>query len=53
MAYKKDISDEEVEKELEKALKEEEERSEHKCGVPLSESKEVGVQRSDVKVKND
>ena len=46
----KDISDDELEAELEKALKENEAKRDH-CGTALPTNKEVGVQRTDVKLK--
>lgn len=52
MAYKKDISDEELEKEMEKSLKEDEAKKDQ-CGTALPTSQEVGLQRSDVKLKKD
>ncbi|MHA1344029.1 MAG: hypothetical protein ACTSQG_08580 [Promethearchaeota archaeon] len=47
---KKELSDDDLEEELEKALKENELRKD-KCGAALSSSKEVGIQRSNVKLK--
>ncbi|MHA1150422.1 MAG: hypothetical protein ACTSR8_19560 [Promethearchaeota archaeon] len=47
---KKDLSDEELEKELDKAFKENETKRDH-CGTALPTSKETGIQRSDVKLK--
>ena len=52
MAYKKEITDEELEKELDKAFKEDEAKKNH-CGTALPSSKEVGVQRDNVKLKKD
>ncbi|MFX1393481.1 MAG: hypothetical protein ACFFAH_07895 [Promethearchaeota archaeon] len=52
MAHKKDITDEELEKELEKAFKENEAKKDH-CGTALPSSKEVGVQRDNVKLKKE
>ena len=46
----KDISDDELEEELEKALKENEAKRDH-CGTALPTNKEVGVQRTEVKLK--
>ena len=46
----KDISDDELEDELEKALKENEAKRDH-CGTALPTNKEVGIQRTDVKLK--
>ncbi len=45
-----EISDEELEEELDKAFKESERLRDH-CGTPLPSNKEVGVQRTDVKLK--
>ncbi|GAH28010.1 unnamed protein product, partial [marine sediment metagenome] len=42
----KEISDEELEKEMEKALKEDDSKKDQ-CGTALPSSKEVGLQRSD------
>jgi len=50
MAKKKVISDEELEKELDKAFKENEPKKEG-CGTAIPFSKETGVQRTNVKVK--
>lgn len=50
MPKKKDISDEELEKELDKALKENETKRDG-CGTAIPSSKETGVQRTNVKVK--
>ena len=52
MAQKKDISDEELEKEMEKALKDDLVKKDQ-CGTALPSSKEVGLQRSDAKLKKD
>ena len=48
----KDISDEELEKEMEKALKADEAKKDH-CGTAIPSSQEVGIQRTDVKLKKD
>jgi len=48
----KDLSDEELEEELDKALKENEGKKDN-CGTPLPYNREVGVQRTDVKLKKD
>jgi hypothetical protein len=48
----KDISDEELEKEMEKALKADEAKKDQ-CGTAIPGSKEVGVQHTDVKLKKD
>jgi hypothetical protein len=52
MAYKKNITDEELEKEIEKAFKEDEVKRDH-CGTALPSSKEIGVQRENIKVKKE
>jgi len=52
MAHKKEMTDEELEKELEKAFKENEAKKDH-CGTALPSSKEVGVQRDNVKLKEE
>ena len=49
---KKELSDEELEEELDKAFKESERLRDH-CGTALPTNKEVGVQRTDVKLKKD
>ena len=46
----KDISDDELEEELDKALKANEAKRDH-CGTAIPTNKEVGVQRTDVKLK--
>ncbi len=48
----KEISDEELEKEFEKALKSNEAKQDH-CGTALPDNKEVGIQRSNVKIKKE
>ncbi|MFX1310190.1 MAG: hypothetical protein ACFE9M_08340 [Promethearchaeota archaeon] len=48
----KEITDEELEEELDKAFKESERLRDH-CGTALPSSKEVGVQRTDVKLKKE
>ena len=45
-----DITDDELEEELDKAFKESERLRDH-CGSPMPSNKEVGVQRTDVKLK--
>ena len=50
MPSKKKISDEELEKEIEKSFKEDEAKKDH-CGKPIPSSKEIGVQRDNVKMK--
>ena len=46
----KEIDDDELEEELERAFKASEAKRDH-CGTALPSSKEVGVQRTNVKVK--
>ncbi len=46
----KEITDEELEDELDKAFKESERLRDH-CGSALPTNKEVGIQRTDVKLK--
>ena len=48
----KEMSDEELEEELDKAFKENEAKRDH-CGTALPSSKEVGVQRTNVKTKKE
>jgi len=45
-----ELSDDELEDELDKALKESERLRDH-CGTPLPSNREVGIQRTDVKLK--
>ena len=47
-----EMSDEELEKELDKAFKESERLKDH-CGTALPSSKETGVQRTNVKLKEE
>jgi hypothetical protein len=47
-----EISDDELEEELEKALKENEAKRDH-CGTAIPSNREVGIQRSDVKIKKE
>ena len=47
---KKELTDEEVEEELDKAFKANEAQRD-KCGTALPSNREVGVQRTDVKLK--
>ena len=47
-----DITDDELEEELDKAFKESERLRDH-CGSPIPSNKEVGVQRTDVKLKKE
>ena len=46
----KEIDDDELEEELEKAFKANETKRDH-CGTALPSSKEIGVQRTNIKVK--
>lgn len=46
------MTDEELEEELEKAIKENEAKQDH-CGTAIPGNKEVGIQRTDVKLKED
>ncbi len=48
----KEISDDELEEELDKAFKDSERLRDH-CGSPMPSNKEVGVQRTDVKLKKE
>ncbi|MFX1316744.1 MAG: hypothetical protein ACFE9T_12845 [Promethearchaeota archaeon] len=48
----KEISDDELEEELEKAFRANEAKRDH-CGTALPSSKEVGIQRTDVKLKKE
>ena len=48
----KEISDEELEDELDKAFKENETKRDN-CGTAIPGNKEVGIQRTDVKVKKE
>lgn len=48
----KEITDDELEDELDKAFKDSERLRDH-CGSPMPSNKEVGVQRTDVKLKKD
>ncbi|MBN1802670.1 MAG: hypothetical protein JW891_14255 [Candidatus Lokiarchaeota archaeon] len=50
MTKKKEITDEELEAELDKAFKENEAKRDH-CGTAIPSNKEVGVQRTNVKMK--
>ena len=45
-------NDDELEDELEKALKANEAKRDH-CGTALPTNREVGIQRTDVKIKKD
>ncbi|MFX0037778.1 MAG: hypothetical protein ACFFCY_00295 [Promethearchaeota archaeon] len=45
-----EITDDELEDELDKAFKDSERLRDH-CGSPIPSNKEVGVQRTDVKIK--
>ncbi len=46
----KEISDEELDAELDKAFKENEAKRDH-CGTAIPSNKEVGIQRTSVKMK--
>lgn len=48
----KEMTDEELEAELDKAFKENEAKKDN-CGTAIPANKEVGVQRTDVKLKSD
>jgi len=48
----KKLTDEELEEELDKAFKENERLRDH-CGTPMPSNKEVGIQRTNVKLKKD
>ena len=48
----KDITDEELEKDLDKAFKANEAKRDH-CGTAIPSSKEVGIQRDNVKLKKE
>ena len=48
----KEMTDDELEKELDKAFNESERLKDH-CGTPMPSNKEVGIQRTDVKLKKD
>jgi hypothetical protein len=47
-----EMTDEELEDELEKALKESEPKKDN-CGTAIPGNKEVGIQRTDVKIKKE
>jgi len=49
---KKELTDEKIEEELEKAWKLQEAQKES-CGTPLPSSRETGVQKDKVKMKKD
>jgi hypothetical protein len=48
----KEITDDELEEELDRAFKASEAKRDH-CGTALPSNKEVGVQRTDVKLKKE
>jgi len=48
----KELTDEELEEELDKAFKENERLRDH-CGTALPTNKEVGIQRTNIKLKKD
>ena len=47
-----EMTDEELEDELDKALKESEPKKDN-CGTVIPRNKEVGIQRTDVKIKKE
>jgi len=47
-----DMNDEDLEKELDKAFKENEAKQDN-CGTPIPSNQEVGVQRTGVKLKKE
>jgi hypothetical protein len=47
-----EMSDDELEAELDKAIKENEAKRDN-CGAPIPSNREVGIQRTDVKIKKD
>jgi len=47
-----EMTDDELEEELEKAIKANEPKRDH-CGTTLPTNREVGIQRTDVKIKKD
>jgi hypothetical protein len=52
MSTKKELSDEELEDELDKAFAANEAKKDH-CGTAIPSSREVGIQRTDVKLKKE
>jgi hypothetical protein len=48
----KEISDEELDAELDKAFKANEAKRDH-CGTTIPSNKEIGIQRDNVKLKKD
>ena len=48
----KEISDEELDEELDKAFKANEAKRDH-CGTTIPSNKEIGIQRGNVKLKKD
>ncbi len=52
MKNNKDLSEDEIEAELDKAFKANEAKKDN-CGTPMPESKEVGIQRTGVKLKKE
>ena len=48
----KELTDDDLEKELDKAFKESERLRDH-CGTALPSNKEVGIQRTNVKLNKD
>jgi hypothetical protein len=47
-----EMTDDELERELDKAFKENEAKRDQ-CGTPMPSNREVGVQRTEVKLKED
>jgi len=52
MPNKEELTDEELEAELDKALKTNDGKKDH-CGSPIPANKEVGLQRTGAKLKNE
>jgi hypothetical protein len=50
--FGKDISDEDLEKELDKAFKEKNAKRDN-CGTPIPSNREIGVQRTGAKLKKE
>ena len=46
------MTDDELEKKLDRAFKENESKQDN-CGTPIPSNKEVGIQRTDIKLKKD
>jgi len=47
-----EMTDDELEEELEKAIKDNEPKRDN-CGTPIPTNREVGIQRTDVKIKKE